>query len=171
MRRRRARQAYEPIPESVVLCPSPASVPVCRVQLVRETSRVLKVTIEDAEDAAEAFAEHLAGVDREHLAILMLDAKNRLLGVHTVGIGTLNGALVAPREVFKAAILANAASIIVGHNHPSGDPTPSPEDYRVTECLKSAGELLEIPVLDHLVIGECGAFTSLRQTSGWPLGL
>lgn len=155
MRRRRARLAYEPIPEGVVLCPPPASVPVCRVQLVRETSRVLKVAIEGAEDAA----------DREHLAILMLDAKNRLLGVHTVGIGTLSGALIAPREVFKAAILANAASIIVGHNHPSGDPTPSPEDYRVTECLKSAGELLEIPVLDHLVIGEHGAFTSLRSTN------
>jgi DNA repair protein RadC len=167
MRRRRARQAYEPLPEGVVLCPSLASVPVCRVQLVRETSRVLKVAIEDAKDAAEALSEHLAGADREHLAILMLDAKNRLLGVHTVGIGVLGAALVAPREVFKAAILANAASIIVGHNHPSGDPTPSPEDFRVTERLISAGELLEIPVLDHVVIGEHGAFTSLRPASGW----
>lgn len=144
--------------------PSLASVPVCRVQLVRERTRVLRATIETVEDAAEALAEHLAHEDREHFAILMLDAKNHLLGIHTVAIGVLTGALVAPREVFKAAILANAASIIVGHNHPSGDPTPSPEDHLVTERLRSAGELLDIPVLDHVVVGEWGSFVSIRST-------
>lgn len=167
MRRRRAQSSYPPFPEEKILCPSLASVPVCRVQLVRETSRVLKAVIEDVDDAAEALGEHLAGADREHLAILMLDAKNQLLGVHTVSIGVLTGALVTPREVFKAAILANAASVIVGHNHPSGDPTPSPEDYLVTERLRASGELLDIPVADHVVLGAHGSFTSLRLSPGW----
>ncbi|MGV3616703.1 MAG: JAB domain-containing protein [Fimbriimonas sp.] len=160
MRPRAARH-----PKKTLESPILASVPVCRVQLVRETTRVLRATIETVEDAAEALGEHLAHEDREHFAILMLDAKNHLLGIHTVAIGVLTGALIAPREVFKAAILANAASIIVGHNHPSGDPTPSPEDHRVTERLRAAGELLDIPVLDHVVVGEWGKFTSLKTTS------
>lgn len=160
MRPRAARHGKQTLESPIV-----ASVPVCRVQLVRESTRVLRATIETVEDAAEALAEHLAHEDREHFAILMLDAKNHLLGIHTVAIGILTGALVAPREVFKAAILANAASIIVGHNHPSGDPTPSPEDHQVTERLRSAGELLDIPVLDHVVIGEWGRFTSLKAMS------
>lgn len=94
---------------------------------------------------------------------MMLDVKNRVIGIHTVSIGNLNSAIVSPREVFKAAILANAASIIVGHNHPSGDVTPSPEDIQVTTTLQQAGKLLGIEVLDHIIVGEEGAHTSLKQ--------
>jgi DNA repair protein RadC len=98
----------------------------------------------------------------------MLDVKNQVIGIHTVSIGNLNSAIVSPREVFKAAILANAASIILGHNHPSGDTTPSPEDIQVTQVLFQAGKLLDIDVLDHVIIGEDGAFCSLRRDGKMP---
>lgn len=144
-----------------------ASVPVCRVQLVREASRVIPAEINEVQDAAEAIEEHLIGADREHFVILMLDAKNQLLGIHTVSVGTLNATLISPREVFKAAILANAASVIAGHNHPSGDPAPSPEDFVVTDRLRAAGAVLDIELLDHVIVGANSAFTSLRQTGMW----
>lgn len=115
------------------------------------------------EAVAKVFAEHLKHADREHFVVMMLCVQNRLIGVHTVSVGTLSAALVSPREVFKAAILANAASIVVGHNHPSGDPTPSPEDLAVTKVLRDAGELLDIPVLDHVVIGDGGRYSSLKR--------
>ena len=93
----------------------------------------------------------------------MLDVKNRVIGIHTVSIGTLNASLVSAREVFKAAILCNAASIILAHNHPSGDLTPSPEDIQVTDVLRKAGKLLDIEVLDHVIVGEEGSHSSLRR--------
>jgi DNA repair protein RadC len=111
---------------------------------------------------------YLEHEDREHFVTLMLDVKNQVIGIHTVSIGNLNSAIVSPREVFKAAILANAASIILGHNHPSGDTTPSPEDIQVTEVLHHAGTLLHIDVLDHVIIGEEGAFCSLRRDGKMP---
>lgn len=136
--------------------------PVFRVQLVRERGS-RKMTINDGHDVAEILRRYLQHEDREHFVTLMLDAKNRVIGLHTVSIGTLSAALVSPREVFKAAILANAASIILAHNHPSGDTTPSPEDIKVTDTLKQAGQILGIDVLDHVIVGENGAFRSLRR--------
>jgi DNA repair protein RadC len=85
-----------------------------------------------------------------------------VLSCEEVHRGTLDASLVHPREVYKAAILANAANIIVAHNHPSGDPTPSPQDYAVTERLVRAGEILGIPLLDSLVIGR-GVYYSMRD--------
>src|SRR5262245_39841910 len=96
---------------------------------------------------------YLADVDRENFVILILDQKNKVLGVHTVSVGGLTASIVHPRETFKAAILANAAAIIYGHNHPSGDCQPSREDRAITQRLKEAGALLGIGILDHLVIG------------------
>jgi DNA repair protein RadC len=93
----------------------------------------------------------------------MLDAKNHVIGIHTVSVGSLFAAIVSPREVFKGAILANAASVIVAHNHPSGGVTPSPEDIQVTKTLKEAGKLLDIEVLDLLIIGEEGRWLSLKR--------
>lgn len=136
--------------------------PVFRVQLVRARGSS-KMTISDEQGAAEILRRYLQHEDREHFVTLMLDAKNRVIGLHTASIGTLSSALISPREVFKAAILANAASIILAHNHPSGDTTPSPEDIQVTETLKRAGQILGIDVLDHLIVGENGAFRSLRR--------
>lgn len=141
--------------------------PVFRVQLIRETG-VERVTLEDPSDVADILYHYLEHEDREHFVTLMLDSKNRVIGVHTVSIGTLSAALVSAREVFKAAILCNAASIVLGHNHPSGDVTPSPEDIHVTEALTKAGALLDIAVLDHVIIGEEGAYHSLKQSGQMP---
>lgn len=104
----------------------------------------------------------MALLDQEHMRALLLDTKNYVLRVATVYTGSLNTAVVRVGEVFREAIRANAASIIVVHNHPSGDPTPSPEDVRVTEMLIEAGKLLDIAVLDHVVIGR-NRFVSLKE--------
>ena len=141
--------------------------PVFRVQLIREAG-VKRSEVSSSHDAVDVLRRYLEHEDREHFVILMLDVKNRVIGIHTVSIGNLNSAIVSPREVFKAAILANAASIILGHNHPSGDITPSPEDIQVTETLHKAGKLLDIEVLDHVIIGEEGAFCSLRRDGRMP---
>lgn len=141
------------------------ALPVFRVQLVREglQAEEERAELSGPSEIVDVLSRYLEHEDREHFVILMLDVKNRLIGLHTVSIGTLNAALVSPREVFKAAILANAASVVLGHNHPSGDPTPSPEDHEVTERLRKAGAMLDIDVLDHVVVGDRGRFTSLRQ--------
>lgn len=136
--------------------------PAFRLQLVREPGRK-RVSMQGPDDAADIVRRYLEFEDREHFVALMLDAKNRVIGLNTVSIGTLYCALVSPREVFKAAILANACAIIVAHNHPSGDPTPSPEDIEVTKRLHEAGKLLEIEVLDHIIVGENGKFASLKS--------
>jgi len=136
--------------------------PIFRVQLVREKSGP-RTGIEGPEHVAQVLSRYLEHADREHFVALMLDAKNRIIGIHTVSVGSLFAALVSPREVFKAAILANAASVVVAHNHPSGDVTPSPEDIQVTKTLSEAGKLLDIEVLDHVIVGEDGAWTSLKR--------
>ncbi|MGG2201909.1 JAB domain-containing protein [Paenibacillus validus] len=98
----------------------------------------------------------------EKFGILTLNTKNAVAGVHVLSIGSLNSAIVHPREVFKAAILNNAASLVCFHNHPSGDPTPSPEDVTLTRRLIDAGELIGIEVLDHIIIGE-SRYASLKE--------
>lgn len=140
--------------------PPPATAPPCsyvlyRVALVREASVPLSSpTIRSSKDAAAIFRSHLAGVDREHFVILFLDRKNKVIGVNTVSVGSLTASIVSPREVFKPAIIANASAIICAHNHPSGDPKPSPEDRTLTERLYQAGKLLDIQVLDHIIVGD-----------------
>lgn len=109
-----------------------------------------------------------AVLDLEHEAcekfgILTLNTKNYITGLHVISIGTLNSAVVHPREVFKAAILNNAASLICFHNHPSGDPTPSPEDVNLTRGLIDAGRLIGIDVLDHVIIGAEGNYFSMKE--------
>lgn len=91
--------------------------------------------------------------DREHFLTLILDGKSRVLGLDEVSVGSLTATLVHPREVLKAIILANGASFISVHNHPSGDPTPSPEDLAITKRIRSAAELIGIPLIDHVILG------------------
>jgi DNA repair protein RadC len=100
--------------------------------------------------------------DREHFYCLHLSARNTVLEVALVSVGTVNASLVHPREVFKRAIALSAASIIVVHNHPSGDPAPSTDDLDITSRLTKAGELLGIEVLDHVIVCN-GHFTSFRE--------
>jgi DNA repair protein RadC len=136
---------------------------VVRVQVVREGSFAAYArTLDNPAAAAELVRPLLEGADREHFLVICLNVKNRVNAVHTVSIGSLNASMVHPREVFKAAILTNAAGVILAHNHPSGDPAPSKEDRAVTTGLVQAGKLLGIPVLDHVIIGE-GRHFSFRQ--------
>jgi len=106
--------------------------------------------------------EEMRCLDREYFRVLLLNTKNHVLKMETVSIGTLNCSAVHPREVFKPAIRNSAAAIILVHNHPSGDATPSRNDAEVTQRLSEAGKLLGIEILDHLVIGD-GLFTSFKD--------
>ena len=99
----------------------------------------------------------------EVFGILCLTTKHRVICWHEVSRGCLDSTVVHPRDTFKAAMLANAAAIVAAHSHPSGDPDPSPDDLVLTQRLVHAGEILGIPVLDHIIVGD-GAFVSLRQT-------
>ena len=101
--------------------------------------------------------------DREHFWVIGLNAKNRLLFIDLASLGVLTGSLVSPMNVFRLAISRGVASVIVGHNHPSGDPTPSRDDIAVSERLKKAGEILGVSLLDHVIIGSDEQFVSLRE--------
>ena len=135
-----------------------------RVELVREEGVPYDARPECTEGAnAGAFlAELLKREPRETFLTVCLDTKNCVNGVHRVSIGTLDSCPARPREVFQAAILSNASSVILAHNHPSGDPAPSETDVRLTERLIAAGEVLGIDVLDHLVVGH-GVWASMRK--------
>jgi DNA repair protein RadC len=125
-------------------------------------SRYESLTISSPADAAGLVIEEMRHYLREHFRVLLLDTKNKVLGMEEISIGSLNTSLVHPREVFRPAIRKACASVILIHNHPSGDPTPSSEDIAVTRRLYEAGRLLGIEVLDHVVIGD-GKFVSFRE--------
>lgn len=114
------------------------------------------------EDVCTLVMEDLRDRDREYFQALLLNTKNQVLARETISIGTLNSSMVHPRELFKMAIRRSAASLILVHNHPSGDPTPSREDISLTKRLIEAGEIIGIDVLDHIVIGD-NRFTSLKS--------
>jgi len=99
---------------------------------------------------------------REHFLVLLLNARHEVIGQETISIGSLNASIIHPREVFKPALLASAASIVLVHNHPSGNPEPSEEDLAITKRLVAAGELLGIGVLDHVIVAKRGV-VSLRS--------
>jgi DNA repair protein RadC len=101
----------------------------------------------------------------EKFGILTLDTKSNVIGVHIISIGNLNSSIVHPREVFQQAILNNACGILLFHNHPSGDTTPSPQDIDVTNKLVKAGELLAINVVDHIIVGDVNHYTSFKENS------
>lgn len=118
--------------------------------------------VRSPQHAAMYIMEDLRYLKKEHFVCLFLNTKNGIIGKETLSIGTLNASLVHPREVFRAAIRYNSASIICVHNHPSGDPTPSSEDITITKRLAEAGSLVGIEILDHLIIGD-GKFVSLKE--------
>ncbi len=130
--------------------------------------RILLVSPEDRfvvrspADVAQFLIAEMAHLEQEHFRVLYLDTRNRLMGVETIYVGSLNASHIRVSEVFRDAVKRNCAAIIVAHNHPSGDPTPSPEDVEVTRQLAAAGKLLDIEVLDHLIVGQ-QRFVSLRE--------
>ena len=134
---------------------------VVKIELVKEKTMPYDGArkISSPDDAATILRQFIGNADREVFVALLLSTKRNVNAIHTVGIGTLDASLAHPREVFKAAVVANAQSIIVGHNHPSGDCTPSEEDQNLTHRLFESGKILGIGVLDHVVIGDCHYFS------------
>lgn len=118
--------------------------------------------IQSPEDAASLILYEMGALEQEHLNVMLLDTRNRMVKLVEVYRGSLNSSLIRVSEVFKEAVRANAAAIIVIHNHPSGDPTPSQEDISVTRAIVQAGKLLDIEVLDHIVVGK-NMFISLKS--------
>ncbi len=119
------------------------------------------------EDAAHFAMPRFRYEQREHFAVMLLNMKNHILGMADVSIGSLSASIVHPREVFRPAIQYAAASMILFHNHPSGDPSPSREDIAVTERLARAGQIMDIPVLDHIILGE-QRFLSFKEEGLFP---
>jgi DNA repair protein RadC len=119
-------------------------------------------TINSPADAAALVQYEMSALEQEHLRVLLLDTRNHVLDVVEVYRGSVNTAQVRVGEVFKAAIRRNAAALIVVHNHPSGDPTPSPDDVAVTRAFVQAGKLMDVDVLDHLIIG-LGKYVSMKE--------
>jgi len=113
-------------------------------------------------EAAELLMAEMSLLEQEQLRTILLDTRNTVLGIPVIYQGSLNSAAVRIGELFRHAIKANAAAMIVAHNHPSGDPAPSPEDVRVTRTIVEAGKLLDIDVLDHVVIGQ-QRFVSMKE--------
>lgn len=137
-------------------------IPKYKVMLVRDDKIETETKfINSPDDVNKILQTYLNGVDREHFVVILLNRKNGIIGINTVSVGDLSSSIVHPREVFKPAIVAGAASIIVAHNHPSGDPAPSRDDINVTTRLKEAGDILGINVLDHVIIGD-GCYKSLK---------
>lgn len=121
-----------------------------------------RYVIRSPEDGADYVMEEMRTLDQEHFIALFLNTKNQIIHSQTIFIGTLNSSVVHPREIFREAVRRSSASLIVAHNHPSGDPTPSPEDINVTKRLVEAGKIMGIDLLDHLIIGD-NKFVSLKE--------
>lgn len=139
---------------------------VINIQMIRERQLLYdgnRLTM--PEQAAAAFCSLVGNPDREYFVALLVDGKNRITALHIVSQGSLNQSIVHPRETFKSALLANAAALILCHNHPSGDLAPSREDREITRRLKEAGELLGVRVLDHVIVntdsGESYSFVNM----------
>lgn len=123
---------------------------------------VVRPRITSPADAANLVLLEMSVLEKEEVRVVILDTRNRVLNIPTIYVGSLNANVVRLAELFRDAIRQNAAAIIVIHNHPSGDPTPSPEDVCLTQKLVQAGKLLDVEVLDHLIIGQ-GRFVSLKE--------
>lgn len=125
------------------------------LQMIKtDTLSYLNRRITSPEDATEIMKTFIGNSDREHLILICMNSKNEPTHIQTISIGSINKSVIHPREIFKTAILSNANSIMIGHNHPSGDVTPSPEDVNVTERLMLISEIMGILFYDHIVFSE-----------------
>ena len=123
--------------------------------------------IRNARDVHQHFHQRMRGQRKEQFMVLLLDGRNRVMSESQISKGTLTASLVHPREVFRSAIRAAAAGIVLVHNHPSGDPSPSREDLSVTRRLMDAGKVVGIPIIDHVVVAEHG-FHSFQENGDMP---
>jgi len=134
------------------------------IKMVREGSILYNVRkISSPADAVELGRRFLEECDREQLIVCCLDTKNQPLSINVASIGSINSSIVHPREIFKVAVLSNSASIVIFHNHPSGDVAPSSEDINITHRLKEAGKIIGIELIDHIIIGSEGKYCSLKE--------
>ena len=134
-------------------------------ELVRrlESERTEKIEIiHGPEDAAHALLPRVKFEKKEHFMLVCLNTKNHIISISDISVGSLTASVVHPREVFKEALARSAASVIIAHNHPSGDPSPSHEDISVTQRLVKAGRVMDIPVLDHIILGD-NRFVSFKE--------
>lgn len=122
-----------------------------------------KISILCPQDAYNALRPYLDGLDHERLAVLVCNTRNRVEEVQTLYQGTANSSQVRIAELFRRAIQTNNAAVVLGHNHPSGDPTPSAEDLAMTRAAIEAGKMLDIDVLDHIVVGGGGRYISMKE--------
>lgn len=134
------------------------------LRMIKESSVLYAARkIGTPKDVVNLVREFLEDADREQMIVCCVNQKNEPTSISVVSVGTLNSSLIHPREIFKTAIMSNAASIFLAHNHPSGDPNPSKEDIDITHNLKEAGEILRIKVLDHVIIGDNARYTSFKE--------
>jgi DNA repair protein RadC len=137
------------------------NIDIVKIQMVKDGSiEYGKNPISEPEDLAELGLKFLKNADREMFILVCLDTKNFVNCIHLVSVGTLNQAVITPREVMKAALLSNAASIAFTHNHPSGDAKPSPEDINLTNTLGKCADLFDIRLLDHVIVADDGHYES-----------
>ena len=129
-----------------------------RVLIAREGEEVYDTSVFSPSEAAPVIRALLNNKVSEHFVVLLLDVKNRVLGFDPVSKGGISGCVVLPADVFRGAIIGGASNVILGHNHPSGDPAPSAEDIALTKRLVEAGKILGIRVIDHIIVGEQGFF-------------
>lgn len=140
----------------------PYAIPVIAVQLVSER-QIDGPRLTGPEGAAKLACDYLARCDRENFIVILLATSGKVIGIHTAAIGSISAAVIRPADVFKAAVLGNAATVIFAHNHPSGNLEPSAEDVQITRRLVECGRMLEIPVRDSLVVTAGGQYTSLAE--------
>ncbi len=137
---------------------------VVNIRLVKEPSLYSETPIQSKDDVVKVVADELKNYDREVFAILNLKTNGQVINLNICSVGTLNEALISPREVLKSAILSNAAAFIAVHNHPSGNLNPSKEDIDTTKRLMMAGEIINIKMVDHVIIAsETGEVFSMRS--------
>ncbi len=155
--------------DELMAVPGLGAAKVAQIKAVAELARRFaqgdngtRVTASNPEEVARLLMPEMRYLEKEHFKAVLLNTKNHVIGVETISVGSLNSSIVHPREIFKEAIRRVAAAVILAHNHPSGDPTPSAEDIAVTRRLRRAGEILGIDVLDHIIIGD-NEYVSLRE--------
>lgn len=135
--------------------------PIISLHIVRDAEAPVPEQIRSPQDMYNILKDLYADLDREVFVVIALDIKNKVIGLQNCFTGSLDTNIVTMREIFKYAILANAAAIILAHNHPSGSPDPSPDDIRTTQRIIESGKLLGIDILDHIILGY-NSYTSMR---------
>ncbi len=131
-------------------------------RLFKMPSKAQNMVVNKPEDIAALLMVEMRYLDREHFKVIILNTKNVVVKILDVSIGSLTSSIVHPRELYKSVLKYNGAALIVAHNHPSGDPEPSPEDIRLTNRLYEAGRILGVELLDHIILGD-GKFVSLKE--------